>query len=74
MSITSPGIRSDAAIQQDVLQELRWDPHVSVSDIGVRVIEGVVTLTGLVENFLARVAAQNAALRVAGVHAVANDI
>jgi osmotically-inducible protein OsmY len=74
MSITSPGTRSDAAIQREVLQELRWDPHVSVSDIGVSVIEGVVTLTGIVENFLTRIAAQNAALRVADVHAVANDI
>lgn len=74
MSILPPDTCSDAAMQRQVLDELRRDPYVRVSDIGVSVKEGVVTLTGLVENFLMRMAAQNAALRVAGVHAVANDI
>lgn len=74
MSIMTPRAQNDAAIQQDVLDELSWDPHVRVSDIGVSVKNGVVTLTGLVESFVARMAAQNAALRVQGVHAVANDI
>lgn len=74
MSILPPNVRSDASIQREVLGELRREPRVRVSDIGVSVKEGVVTLTGLVENYLARMAAQNAALRAAGVHAVANDI
>ncbi len=74
MTMLTPGIRSDADIQQDVLEELSWDKHINVSDIGVCVKEGVVTLTGLVEDYLVRLAAQNAALRVKGVHAVANDI
>jgi osmotically-inducible protein OsmY len=74
MSIVPPTIQHDAAVQRDVLDELRRDPHVTVSDIGVSVKEGVVTLTGHVEHYLTRMAAQNAALRVAGVHAVANDI
>ncbi|HEY1389941.1 MAG TPA: BON domain-containing protein [Ktedonobacterales bacterium] len=70
----TPRIRSDADIQQDVLDELSWDQHINVSDIGVSVKEGVVTLTGLVDDYLVRLAAQNAALRVKGAHAVANDI
>jgi osmotically-inducible protein OsmY len=74
MSIITPKVHSDADIQQDVMDELSWDPHITVSDIGVSVKEGVVTLTGLVESYLVRLAAQNAALRVKGVHAVANDI
>lgn len=74
MTMLTPSIRSDVDIQQDVLEELRWDPHINVSDIGVSVKEGVVTLTGLVDNYLVRLAAQNAALRVKGAHAVANDI
>lgn len=74
MSIMSSKVHSDADIQQDVLEELGWDPHVTVSDIGVSVKEGVVTLTGIVESYLVRLAAQNAALRVRGVHAVANEI
>ena len=74
MSTITPGARSDVDIQRDVLDELRWDSQVTVSDIGVSVTEGVVTLTGLVENYLERMAAQAVALRVEGVHAVANDI
>lgn len=74
MTMMTPRVRSDADIQQDVLEELSWDPHITVSDIGASVKEGVVTLTGTVDNFLIRLAAQNAAFRVKGVHAVANDI
>ena len=74
MSILTPKAHSDADIQQDVLEELSWDPHVTVSDIGVSVKEGIVTLTGVVESYLIRMAAQNAVLRVRGVNAVANDI
>lgn len=74
MSIMTTKVHSDADIQQDVMEELSWDPHITVSDIGVTVKEGVVTLTGIVESYLVRMAAQNAALRVKGVHAVANEI
>jgi osmotically-inducible protein OsmY len=74
MTMLTPRIRSDVDIQQDVLEEMSWDPHINVSDIGVSVKEGVVTLTGLVDNYLVRLAAQNAAVRVKGAHAVANDI
>lgn len=74
MTIMTTRVRSDADIQHDVMDELSWDPHVTVSDIGVSVKEGVVTLTGVVESYLVRLAAQNAALRVKGVHAVANEI
>jgi len=74
MTTLTPRVRSDADIQQDVLEELNWEQHINVSDIGVSVKEGVVTLTGLVDNYLMRLAAQNAALRVKGVHAVANNI
>ena len=74
MSIVTSNVRSDADIQRDVLDELSWDPHVTVSDIGVSVKEGVVTLSGQVESYLVRLAAQNAAFRVKGAHAVANEI
>ena len=66
--------RSDMDLQSDILDELTWTANVKVNEIGVAVKEGVVTLTGMVESYLARQAAQKAALRVRGVHAVANDI
>jgi osmotically-inducible protein OsmY len=66
--------KTDAQIQQDVLRELAWDPRVEETDVGVEVDAGIVTLTGTVATWAKRVAAQEAAHRVAGVLDVANDI
>jgi osmotically-inducible protein OsmY len=66
--------KTDAQIQDDVLRELRWDTRVAETDVGVEVDDGIVTLTGTVDSWPARVAAQEAAHRVAGVLDVANDI
>jgi osmotically-inducible protein OsmY len=66
--------KSDAQIQQEVLQELKWDSRVDESEIGVSVSDGVVTLTGTLGNYAKKLAAQEAAHRVAGVLDVANDI
>jgi osmotically-inducible protein OsmY len=67
-------IRSDNDIQTDVLDEFFWDPEVAAPDIGVEVDDGVVTLTGTVDRYVMKVAAEKAAQRVDGVRAVANDI
>lgn len=66
--------RSDVAVQQQVMSELTWDTRVDASDIGVTVKNGIVTLTGTVETWSKRVAAQEAAHRVAGVLDVANEL
>jgi osmotically-inducible protein OsmY len=66
--------KTDSQIQQDVLRELRWDPRVEETEVGVEVDGGVVTLTGTVSSWAKRVAAQEAAHAVAGVRDVANDI
>lgn len=71
---TTTAVRTDAQIQADVLAELRWDPRVSPNEIGVSVKDGVVTLTGWVDSYTKRWAAEEAAHRVRGVKAVANDI
>lgn len=67
-------IRSDEEIQRDVLAELKWDMRVQPNEVGVSVKDGVVTLTGWVDSYLKRWAAEEAALRVHNVKAVANDI
>jgi osmotically-inducible protein OsmY len=67
-------VRTDAQIQSDVLSELRWDARVQPNEIGVAVKDGVVTLTGWVDSYTKRWAAEEAAHGVRGVKAVANDI
>lgn len=66
--------RADSEIQQDVLRELKWDPRVSETEVGVQVSDGVVTLTGVVSSYGKRLAAAEAAHRVLGVLDVANDL
>jgi osmotically-inducible protein OsmY len=66
--------KTDVQLQRDVMDEFDWDPEVMVTEVGVEVDDGVVTLTGVVESFSTKWAAERAAFRVAGVRAVANDI
>ncbi len=67
-------IRSDTDIQRDVLEEFEWDPQIEPTEVGVEVDEGVVTLTGIVETYPKKLAAERAAQRVEGVRAVADDL
>jgi len=66
--------RTDAQIQSDVLAELKWEPRVQPNEIGVTVKDCIVTLTGSVDSYTKKYAAEEAAHRVRGVKAVANDI
>jgi osmotically-inducible protein OsmY len=66
--------RADTQIQKDVFEELKWEPRVAPNEIGVTVKDGVVTLTGWVDSYTKRWAAEEAAHRVRGVKAVANDL
>jgi osmotically-inducible protein OsmY len=56
------------------MAELGWEPSVEAAHIGVTANAGVVTLTGHVQSFAQKVAAERAAARVKGVRAVAGDI
>jgi len=67
-------MKTDALIQQDVMAELKWEPAVSATKIGVAVMDGVVTLTGHVDSFGEKWEAGRAAQRVAGVKAIATEI
>jgi osmotically-inducible protein OsmY len=66
--------RTDEDIQRDVIEELKWDARVQPNEVGVAVKNGIVTLTGWVDSFIKRWAAEDAALRVRGVQAVVNEI
>jgi osmotically-inducible protein OsmY len=65
---------TDQEIQTNVMAELRWDPSVPATEIGVVVKDGVVTLTGTVDTYMKKWRAEEVAHRVTGVIAVANEI
>ncbi|MEU3454466.1 BON domain-containing protein [Micromonospora sp. NPDC006766] len=72
--MTTTAVRIDPEIQRDVLAELDWDAQTRPTDIGVTVADGVVTLTGQVDSYARRWAAERCAHRVRGVRAVASDL
>src|SRR5688500_10848335 len=65
---------SDSEIQQDVIRELQWEPSVDATHVGVSVKDRIVTLTGWVDSYAEKYAAERAATRVHGVRAVVNDL
>jgi len=71
---TATETRSDAEIQTAVLEEFKWDARLQPNEVGVIAKDGVVTLTGYVDSYVKKWAAEERAHRVRGVKAVANDI
>jgi hypothetical protein len=66
--------RTDHGTRDAVLQQLAWDSQLDASGIGVTAKNGAVTLTGVIDTYAGKLAAERAARRVRGVRAVANDI
>ncbi len=66
--------KTDSEIKRQVLRELKWDSRIGWADIGVVVDDGIVKLTGQVHTYSNKLAAQEAAHRIAGVLDVANEI
>ena len=66
--------KSNTQLQQDVLSELKYEPSVDASEIGVTAKDGIVGLTGNVKNYAEKYAAVHAAERVAGVTAVTDEM
>lgn len=60
-------MKPDRKLQQDVIDELSWEPSVPATRIGVEVDSGIVTLVGHVESYSQKCAAERAAQRVVGV-------
>ncbi|TLP81741.1 BON domain-containing protein [Maribacter sp. ACAM166] len=67
-------MKTDAQIKENVLDELAWQPNIDETEIGVSVENGIVTLSGTVNNYIKKIAAEKAAKSVDGVKAVAEDI
>jgi len=66
--------KNDEKIRDAVIHQLDWEPDFNASGVGVTVDDGVATLTGVADNYAAKLAIERAVQRVYGVRGVANDI
>jgi osmotically-inducible protein OsmY len=67
-------MKTDLQLQRDVLDELKFEPSIREAEIGIAAKGGVVTLTGFVDSYAEKFAAERTAERVGGVKAVADEI
>jgi osmotically-inducible protein OsmY len=67
-------MKNNAELQKDVQDAIKWEPLLNAAEIGVTVKDGVVTLTGTVNNYSKKSEAEDAAKNVAGVKAVVEKI
>ena len=67
-------MKSDAQLKKDVQAELEWDAAINPTQVGVLVKDGVVTLTGHLDSYAEKYAAERAAQRVQGVKGVAVEL
>ena len=66
--------KSDAQINQDVFDELAWDPAIHATGLNIATSDGTVTLTGRVDSSGTKEEATEAAYRVSGVRLVDNEL
>lgn len=67
-------MKSDEQVQEDVIEQLKWEPLLTATEIGVAVKNGIVTLSGNVDAYNKKLMAELAVKKVSGVKAVAMDI
>jgi len=67
-------MKTDAELQQDVMNELKWEPTIKAAEIGVAVKDGVVTLSGYVDSYVKKWAAEEAVRYLMGVVWFCNQI
>lgn len=67
-------MKSNEELQKDVQDEINWSPFLNAAEIGVTAKDGVITLTGVVDSYSKKLAASDAAKRITGVKAVAEEI
>ena len=65
---------TDVRLRDAIIRQLDWDPEVDDSAVGVAAKDGVVTLTGFIDSYAGKLAAERAVKRIRGVRAVANDV
>ena len=67
-------MKTDSEIRQDVIDQLKYEPMLNAAEIGVAVKNGIVTLSGIVDSYFKKIAAEMATKKVAGVKGIAEDL
>lgn len=67
-------MKSNEELQTDVQNAIKWEPLLNAAEIGVTAKDGVVSLTGVVDNYAKKMEAENAAKKVIGVKALVEKI
>ncbi|MBB6004395.1 BON domain-containing protein [Arcicella rosea] len=67
-------MKSNEELQKDVQEAIKWEPLLHAAEIGVTVKDGIVTLTGTVDNFIKKQEAETATKKVSGVNAIVEKI
>jgi osmotically-inducible protein OsmY len=69
-------MKTNEELRKDVMEEIKWDPELRAiaTEIGVASKDGVITLSGTVDTYWKKIAAEKAAQRVLGVKVVASDV
>ena len=67
-------MKTDAQLQKDVMDEIKYEPSTTSAQIGVSVANGVVTLSGTVATYAEKWAVERVAERVQGVKGIAEEI
>lgn len=67
-------MKTNEQLQKDVQDAIKWEPLLKAAEIGVIVKDGIVTLTGTVDNYAKKLQAEKAAKSVVGVKAIAEDL
>ncbi len=67
-------MKSNQTLQTDVQNAINWEPLLNAAEIGVTAKDGVVSLTGVVDSYVKKIEAENAAKKVIGVKALIENI
>jgi osmotically-inducible protein OsmY len=67
-------MKTDHQLQEDVMDELKWDPKINSSEIAVIVKNGIITVRGIVDSYTKKLAVENAVKRVKDVKCIVEEV
>jgi osmotically-inducible protein OsmY len=67
-------MKTDEILQKEVQEAIKWEPQLHTTEIGVIAKNGIVTLTGTVDNYYKKNEVEKAAKKVNGVKAIVEKI